>query len=102
MEKFTVTQIERISELNGDAALNEQEFETAKERDLAFREIEKKLSRQARQEIKELLDEKHMTDSVATGHKLEEWLQGEEETISEATVVEATYDEELEDGEIEE
>ena len=77
MEKFTVTQIERISELNGDAALNEQEFETAKERDLAFREIEKKLSRQARQEIKELLDEKHVTDSVATGHKLEEWLQGE-------------------------
>ena len=77
MEKFTVTQIERISELNGDAALNEQEFETAKERDLTFREIEKKLSRQARQEIKELLDEKHMTDSVATGHKLEEWLQGE-------------------------
>ena len=77
MEKFTVTQIERISELNGDAALNEQEFETAKERDVAFREIEKKLSRQARQEIKELLDEKHVTDSVATGHKLEEWLQGE-------------------------
>ena len=77
MEKFTVTQIERISELNGDAALNEQEFETAKERDLTFREIEKKLSRQARQEIKELLDEKHVTDSVATGHKLEEWLQGE-------------------------
>ena len=77
MEKFTITQIERISELNGDAALNEQEFETVKDRNLAFREIEKKLSKQARQEIRELLDEKHVTDSVATGHKLEEWLQGE-------------------------
>ena len=45
MEKFTVTQAERIGELNGSKELIEAEFETKAERDQAFRKAEKELVR---------------------------------------------------------
>lgn len=77
MEKFTITQIERISELNGDAAAAELEFEDRSERDQAFRQMEKALAKEARMDIRDLMDFKHVPDSVAVGRKLEEWLDGE-------------------------
>ncbi len=77
MERFTVTQAERISELNGDKQLLEQEFETKAERDQAFRSAEKQLVKASRAKIKELLDEKHITQNILVGRTLEEWLTGE-------------------------
>ncbi len=77
MEKFTITQAERIGELNGSKELLEQEFETKAERDQAFRKAEKELVKVCRSKIKELLDEKHITQNILVGRGLEEWLMGE-------------------------
>ena len=77
MEKFTVTQAERIGELNGSKELIEAEFETKAERDQAFRKAEKELVRESRAKIKSLLDEKHITQNILVGRSLEDWLMGE-------------------------
>lgn len=77
MEKFTITQAERIGELNGSKELLEQEFETKAERDQAFRKAERELVKVCRSRIKELLDEKHITQNILVGRGLEEWLMGE-------------------------
>lgn len=77
MEKFTVTQAERIGELNGSADAVNMEFETVEERDQTFRKMEKEMVRESRKKIKELLDTKHITQSVEVGRTLEQWLMGE-------------------------
>ena len=77
MEKFTVTQTERIIELNGSAQLCEQQFETKAERDQAFRSLEKELVKESRAQIKNLLDEKHITKNILVGRQLEDWLMAE-------------------------
>lgn len=80
MEKFTVTQLERIAELGGSQALADREFETRQERDSVFRQAEKELGRECRSRIKALLADKHVTDSVAVGRRLEDWLTGQDFT----------------------
>lgn len=77
MEKFTVTQAERIGELNGTPEDINMEFETTEERDQMFRKMEKEMVRESRRKIKELLDTKHITQSVEVGRSLETWLMGE-------------------------
>lgn len=77
MEKFTVTQAERIGELNGTAEDINMEFETTEERDQTFRKMEKEMVRESRKRIKELLDSRHITRSVEVGRTLEQWLMGE-------------------------
>ncbi len=77
MEKFTVTQLERLGELNGAKDAAEMEFADAAERDQAFRKMEKELVRCSRQEIRRLLTDKHMPRSVEVGNGLEQWLMGE-------------------------
>lgn len=80
MEKFTITQKERIGELNGTTEMMEMEFETIKDRDISFREMEKSMVKQSRAKIKELLTKKHLTRTVEVGRTLEKWLMSEEFT----------------------
>ncbi|QHI72952.1 pyrrolysine--tRNA(Pyl) ligase large subunit [Aminipila terrae] len=77
MEKFTITQKERIGELNGTTEMMEMEFETIENRDSSFREMEKSMVKESRTKIKELLHEKYMTKTVEVGRNLEQWLMGE-------------------------
>lgn len=77
MEKFTVTQAERIGELNGTTEDINMEFETTEERDQTFRKMEKEMVKQSRAKIKELLDHKYITQRVEVGRNLEQWLMGE-------------------------
>ncbi|QAT43389.1 pyrrolysine--tRNA(Pyl) ligase large subunit [Aminipila luticellarii] len=77
MEKFTVTQRERIGELNGTTERMELEFETIEDRDRSFREMETSMVKESRAKIRTLLHEKHVTGTVETGRKLEQWLTGE-------------------------
>ncbi|MGF6375869.1 pyrrolysyl-tRNA synthetase-like protein [Clostridiales Family XIII bacterium PM5-7] len=77
MEKFTITQRERISELNGTTDIMELEFETMAERDAEFRRLEKSMVKDSRDQIKNLLAQKHMTQSDTVGRLLEQWLIGE-------------------------
>lgn len=77
MEMFTVTQKERISELGAGPEFTEMAFETVEERNQEFRKLEKQLVRQCKAELANLLNEKHVTRTVETGHILENWLQEE-------------------------
>ena len=74
MEKFTVTQLERLNELNGDPNTAEMEFADSVERDQAFRKLEKELVRRSRGAIRDLLSDRHMTKSAEVGQMLEQWL----------------------------
>lgn len=75
---FTITQIERLTELSLDDETIEMCFENNLERDNNFKKIELAAVRAGRAKIKKLLTEKHMPDSIEIQHLLENWLINEE------------------------
>ena len=77
MEKYTVTQSERLNELNAPIEEQEREFETKEERNEHFRKLEKELTRYARNDIFDLLESRHMTKYRITGNKMADWLMEE-------------------------
>jgi hypothetical protein len=68
MEKFTITQQNRLTELNGGPELLEREFGTKQERDSEFRRLEIDMVRENRARIDKLLQESHITAAVKNGH----------------------------------
>ncbi len=77
MEKYTVTQSERLNELNAPAEEQDREFETKEERNEHFRKLEKELTRYARNDIFDLLESRRLTKYRITGNKMAEWLMNE-------------------------
>ncbi len=77
MEKYTVTQSERLNELNAPIEEQDREFETKEERNEHFRKLEKELTRYARNDIFDLLESRHMTKYRITGNKMADWLMDE-------------------------
>ena len=77
MEKYTVTQSERLNELNCSIDEQDREFETKEERNEHFRKLEKELTRYARNDIFDLLESRHMTKYRITGNKMADWLMEE-------------------------
>ena len=77
MEKYTVTQSERLNELNCSIDEQDREFETKEERNEHFRKLEKELTRYARNDIFDLLESRHMTKYRITGNKMANWLMDE-------------------------
>lgn len=77
MEKYTVTQSERLNELNCLEEEQDREFETKEERNEHFRKLEKELTRYARNDIYDLLGSRHMTKYRITGNKMCQWLMDE-------------------------
>ena len=77
MEKYTVTQSERLNELNCSIDEQDREFETKEERNEHFRKLEKELTRYARNDIFNLLESRHMTKYRITGNKMANWLMDE-------------------------
>ncbi|MBQ7703498.1 MAG: pyrrolysine--tRNA(Pyl) ligase large subunit, partial [Firmicutes bacterium] len=77
MEKYTVTQSERLNELNCPPEEQDREFETKEERDQRFRKLEKELTRYARNDIFDLLGSRHMTKYRIIGNKMADWLMDE-------------------------
>ncbi len=77
MEKYTVTQSERLNELNAPIEEQEREFETKEERNEHFRKLEKELTRYARNDIFDLLESRHLTKYRITGNKMADWLMEE-------------------------
>lgn len=101
MEKYTITQQNRLTELNAEAAACEEEFETKQERDQAFRQMEKQLVTESRLDIDDLLNHRHVPRAVRNGQQLEGWLQSEGFTkvvtptiISRKMLADMTIDEE--------
>ena len=77
MEKYTVTQSERLNELNCPEEEQDREFGTKEERNEHFRKLEKELTRYARNDIYDLLGSRHMTKYRITGNKMCQWLMDE-------------------------
>ena len=77
MEKYTVTQSERLNELNAPIEEQDREFETKEERNEHFRKLEKELTRYARNDIFDLLESRHLTKYRITGNKMADWLMEE-------------------------
>lgn len=88
MEKFTVTQRERLTELDASQDVIEKEFETIEERNAEFKKIETAMSREGRARLKELVEERHITFTEEVSRKLQEWLMNEGYTkVSTPTII---------------
>ncbi|MBO5994999.1 MAG: hypothetical protein J6Q41_05755, partial [Firmicutes bacterium] len=77
MERYTVTQLERLNELNCPKEELDQEFETKEERNERFKKLEKQLTRYARNDIFDLLESRLITKYRVTSNKMAEWLKSE-------------------------
>ena len=77
MEKYTVTQLERLNELSCPKEELDQEFETKEERNERFRKLEKELVRAARNDIFDLLESRHIPKYRETANKMAKWLDQE-------------------------
>ncbi|MCL1808854.1 MAG: pyrrolysine--tRNA(Pyl) ligase large subunit [Clostridiales bacterium] len=73
---FTATQRGRLATLGVDEQAG-QAFASEGERNQAFAEIEKKMSRENRSKIEHLLADKHTSDAFDIQCALEKWLTGE-------------------------
>ena len=56
MEKFTITQRERLTELDAASEVLDREFDTKEERNAEFKKIETQMAREGRQRLKELVE----------------------------------------------
>ena len=88
MEKFTVTQKERLAELDVSQDIIDSEFETIEGRNDEFRALESKLTKEAREDFKDLLDERKITFTEEVSRKLQDWLFEEGYTkVSTPTII---------------
>jgi phenylalanyl-tRNA synthetase alpha chain len=78
MEKLTVTQIQRLSELNAPFEVISKGFENIAERDSYFKEIEIALSRQNKTKLLKFLSEEHVPLVNKIENDLKEWLTKQE------------------------
>ena len=77
MEKYTVTQLERLNELNCPKEELDMEFDTREDREKHFKKLEKQLTRYARNDIYDLLESRLVTKYRTTSNKMAEWLKSE-------------------------
>ena len=75
-EKYTVTQAQRLTELNADKEMIEKEFADADSRNAEYKAVEKELVKEGRIRLKELLDKTHMPLTACIEKDLTEWLTG--------------------------
>jgi phenylalanyl-tRNA synthetase alpha chain len=74
MEKFTITQTERLKQLGVDDDVIDMEFSNIDERNLVFRNTEKEKIKESKDIINDLLKNKHITVSDEVGNRLSNWL----------------------------
>ena len=78
METYSVTQKQRLVELNAGKDITEQEFETVEERNAAYKDVEKMLVKLNREKLSTLMNEEHIPLSLRVEDMLEAWLTKEE------------------------
>ncbi len=77
MERYTVTQIERLRELRADDDELTREFASAGERNKAFLDLEKTLAKRSRNEIRDLLENRKVTRLRQVENTMAAWLMDE-------------------------
>ena len=74
MERYTVTQLERLNELNCPATEIDATFATKEDRNDSFRALEKQLVRAAREDLSDLVNNRHITKAAKVGNRMSGWL----------------------------
>lgn len=88
METFTITQKERLAELDAAPEILEAEFETTDERNREFKKIETAMSKSARERLRDLIDDRHITFTEEVSRKLQDWMMQEGYTkVSTPTII---------------
>lgn len=88
MEAFTITQKERLAELDAAPDIIASEFETVEERNKEFKKIEAYMAKNAREQIKDLLDDRMITFTEEVSQKLQAWMKNEGYTkVSTPTII---------------
>ena len=88
MEKFTITQRERLTELDAASEVLDREFDTKEERNAEFKKIETQMAREGRQHLKELVEERHITFTEEVSRRLQDWLMKDGYTkVSTPTII---------------
>ena len=76
-EKFTITQQQRLTELNFPEEELNRSFASREERDKAFKVLEKEGVKHHRLHLEELLGIRHQTLAMESEKQMEGWLKGE-------------------------
>ena len=88
MEKFTITQRERLTELDAASEVLDREFDTKEERNAEFKKIETQMAREGRQHLKELLEGRYITFTEEVSRRLQDWLMKDGYTkVSTPTII---------------
>lgn len=88
MEKFTVTQRERLAELDAAPDVLNMEFDTTQARNAEFRKIETSMAKAARERLKDLVEVRKITFTEGVSRKLQNWLMREGYTkVSTPTII---------------
>ena len=88
MEKFTITQRERLTELDAASEVLDREFDTKEERNAEFKKIETQMAREGRQCLKELVEGRHITFTEEVSRRLQDWLMKDGYTkVSTPTII---------------
>ena len=77
-ERYTTTQQQRLTELNGNEDLLELEFEDKTARDESFRQTETRLVKENKEKLASLLHEKKRPLAIQIEERLKAWLTKEE------------------------
>ena len=88
MEKFTVTQRERLAELDAAPDILDMEFDTTEARNAEFRKIETSMAKAARERLKDLVEDRKITFTEEVSRKLQDWLMRDGYTkVSTPTII---------------
>lgn len=88
MEKFTVTQRERLAELDAAPDILVMEFDTTEARNAEFRKIETSMAKAARERLKDLVEDRKITFTEEVSRKLQDWLMRDGYTkVSTPTII---------------
>lgn len=87
MEGFSISQRQRLVELNAEDSIVNQEFESPQQRDQRFRELEKSYVKENKEKLRNLMEREHIPLTLRVERQLDQWLDQEEGFTRVATPV---------------
>ena len=87
MEGFSVSQRQRLVELNAEDSIINQEFEDLQQRDQRFKELEKAYVKENKAKLRNLMEREHIPLTLRVERQLDQWLAQEEGFTRVATPV---------------
>lgn len=87
MEGFSISQRQRLVELNAEDSVVNQEFESPRQRDQRFRELEKSYVKENKEKLRNLMEREHIPLTLRVERQLDQWLDQEEGFTRVATPV---------------